>query len=152
MSGIVRSFGLNGYPARPTTSSPPVSPIFFRSGDAKAVLRYEDYTTDAAAWAVTQSGAQLKMFAVEEARSFAHAGRLMLASDRAVGLAANFSENVIEAVCDAATPVTLRLFTGAKPSRVLSEGREMAINYNQAEAMISLLVPAGRHQLKIVLR
>jgi hypothetical protein len=126
--------------------------VLFRSGDANASLRYEDYTTDAAAWAATQSGARLKMFAVEEARSFAHAGRLRLASDRAVGFAASFSENVIGAACDAASPVTLRLFTGAKPSRALIDGREMAVSYNQAEAMISLIVPAGRHQLEIVLR
>jgi hypothetical protein len=126
--------------------------ILFRRGVASGVLRYEDYSTDAAAWAVTQSGAHLKMFAVEAARSFAHAGRPMLASDRAVSLAANFGENVIEAACDAAAQITLQLFVGAKPIRILVDGREMAVSFNQMESMISLVVPEGRHQLKILMR
>jgi hypothetical protein len=76
----------------------------------------------------------------------------MLASDRAVSLAANFGENVIEAACDAAAQITLQLFVGAKPIRILVDGREMAVSFNQMESMISLVVPEGRHQLKILMR
>jgi hypothetical protein len=126
--------------------------VLFRSGAANESLRHEDYATDAAAWTVTQSGARLKLLAAQQARSFARAGRRLLASDTAISLAASYEENVIEAVCDAATATTLRLFTGAKPSRVLLDGREAPVSFNQADATISLTVPAGRRQLKIELR
>ncbi|MGH9767349.1 MAG: heparinase II/III domain-containing protein [Blastocatellia bacterium] len=126
--------------------------VMFRIGAANETLRYEDYATDAAAWTVTQSGARLKLFAAQQARSFARAGRRMFASDAAVSLAASYSENVIEAVCDTATATALRLFTSARPSRVLIDGREAAMSFNQADAAISLTVPAGRRQLKIELR
>ena len=111
-----------------------------------------DYTTDAAAWTVTQSEARLKWFGVQQARSFARAGRRLMASDAAASLAARYGENIIEAVCDAAAPTTLQLFTGAKPLRVSLDGRELALNFNQTEAMVSLSVPAGRHQLRLELR
>ncbi|MGE0132844.1 MAG: heparinase II/III family protein [Blastocatellales bacterium] len=126
--------------------------VIFRIGAANETLRYEDYATDAAAWTVTQNGARLKLFAAQQARSFARAGRRMFTSDTAASLAASYGENVIEAVCDAATAATLRLFTGSKPLRVLLDGRAAAMSFNQAEATISLTVPAGRRQLKIELR
>jgi hypothetical protein len=126
--------------------------VLFRSGAANESSRYEDYATDAAAWTVTQSGARLKLFAAQRARSFARAGRRLLASDHAASLAASYGENLIEAACDAAVPTTLQLFTGAKPSRVLLDGREVATSYNRADATMSLTVSAGQHQLKIELR
>ena len=126
--------------------------VLFRSGAANESSRYEDYATDAAAWTVTQSGARLKLFAAQRARSFARAGRRLLASDHAASLAASYGENLIEAACDAAAPTTLQLFTGAKPSRVLLDGREVATSYNRADATMSLTVSAGQHQLKIELR
>ncbi len=126
--------------------------VLFRSGAANESLRYEDYATDAAAWTVTQSGARLKLFAVQQARSFTHAGRRLFTSDHVTSLAASYNENVIEAACDAMAQTTLQLFTGARPSRVLLDGREVAISFNQAEAMVSLIVPAGMHQLKLELR
>lgn len=126
--------------------------VLFRSGAANESWRYEDYATDAAAWTVTQSGARLKLLAVQQARSFTRAGRRLFMSDRAVSLAASYGENVIEAVCDVAAPTTLQLFTGAKPARVLLNGREAAMSFNQAQAMVALTVPAGRHQLKLELR
>jgi hypothetical protein len=108
--------------------------------------------TDAAVWAVTQSGDRLKMFAAQQTHSFGREGRRLFESDTAASLAANYSENVIEAACDAAAETTLQLFTGAKPSRVWLNGRDAAINFNRARATVSLIVPAGRHQLKIVLQ
>lgn len=126
--------------------------VLFRSGAARESLRYEDYATDATAWTVTQSGARLKLLAAQHARSFARAGRRLLASDTNASLAASYGENAIEAVCDAATRTTLQLFTGAKPSRVMLDGREAPVSFNQAAATISLTVPAGRRQLKIELR
>jgi hypothetical protein len=126
--------------------------LLFRSGAANEAIGYEDYAADAAVWAVTQSGARLKLFAAHQARSFARAGRRLLTSDHAISLAASYGGNVIEAAYDAAAPTTVQLFTGARPTRVWLDGREMAMSYNQAEAMVSLMVPAGRRQLKLELR
>src|SRR5262249_41611504 len=97
--------------------------VMFRSGAASEPLRYQGYSTDAAAWTITLSGERLKLLAVEQARSFGRAGRRLLASDTTVSLAVNYGESAIEAVCDAAARTTLQLFTGAKPSRALLDGR-----------------------------
>jgi hypothetical protein len=126
--------------------------VMFRTGASNDMARSQDYVTDAAVWAVTQSGDRLKMFAAQQAHSFGREGRRLFESDTAASLAANYSENVIEAACDAAAETTLQLFTGAKPSRVWLNGRDAAINFNRARATVSLIVPAGRHQLKIVLQ
>jgi Heparinase II/III-like protein len=124
----------------------------FRSGAANESLRYEDCATDAAAWTVTQSGDRLKLFAAQQARSFAWAGRRMFASDTTASLAASYSENAIEAACDSATSMTLQLFTGANPAQVLLDGREVKASFNRAEETISINLSAGRHDLKITRR
>jgi len=124
----------------------------FRSGAANESLLYEDYTTDAAACTITQSGARLKLFAAQQARSFARAGRAMFTSDNVASLAVNYNENAVEAACYVAAQTKFQLFIGAKPLRALLDGHEVAMSYNQAEATISLTVPAGRRQLKIELR
>jgi len=126
--------------------------VLFRSGPDNASLRYEDYATDAAACTVTQSGARVKLFAVEQGRLFSRGGRSLMTSDTSISLAASYGGKAIEAACDAAAQTTLQLFTGARPSRVLLNGREVAIRFDPAEAVVSLTVPAGRHQLKLELR
>lgn len=126
--------------------------VMFRSGGANGAARYQDYATDAAAWTVTQSGARLKLFAVEQARSFARVERSVFTSDNAASVAVNYNANAIEAACSVAAQTKLQLFTGAKPLRVLLDGHEAPVNFDQAGATISLTVPAGQHQLKIELR
>jgi hypothetical protein len=125
--------------------------VLFRGGAGNESIRYEDYSSDAAAWTVTQSGARLKLLAAEQARSFARAGRRLLASDMPASIAVSYGENLIEAAFDATARTTLQLFTGVNPSRVLLDGRQAAMSFNRAEAMVSLSIPAGRHQLKIEL-
>jgi hypothetical protein len=123
----------------------------FRTGAANESLRYQDYATDAAVLTITQSGARLKLFAAHQARSFTRARRRVFASDKAASVAANYTVDFIEAACSVAAQTKLQLFTGAKPSRVLLDGREALMSYNQAETTISLTVPSGQHQLKIEL-
>jgi hypothetical protein len=126
--------------------------VMFRSGAANEPLRYEGYSTDAAAWTITESGERLKLLAVEQARSFSRAGRRMFASDNAASIAMNYNADTVEAACFVAVQAKLHLFTGAKPARVLLDDGEAPMSYDQAEAAVSLTVPAGRHQLKIELR
>jgi hypothetical protein len=126
--------------------------VMFRRGTANEMWRYENYATDATAWTVTQTGERLKLFAVEQARSFAHAGRSLFRSETAASLAASYSENAIEAACDLATPATLQLFTGANPTQVLLDGREVKTSFNRAEGTISINLSTGRHALKITRR
>lgn len=126
--------------------------VLFRTGGAGGALNYGDYSSDAAALTVTESGARLKMIGAQQARSLARAGRRLFSSDRVVSLAVSYGENLIEASADAAESATLRLYTGAKPGRVLIDGRELAVSFDQAEASVTLTLPAGRHRLRLELR
>jgi hypothetical protein len=126
--------------------------VMFRTGTANDSARYQDYATDAAAWTVTQSGERLKLFAAQQARSFARAGRRMFTSDSSASIAMNYSTDAVVAACFVAARTKLQLFTSAKPARVLLNDREVATSYDPTEATISLTVPAGQHQLKIELR
>ena len=75
----------------------------------------------------------------------------MFTSDNATNIAARYTPNTVEASVHARTQVRIDLFTGAKPRRVLLDGREVTMSYDQTTATIATAVPAGEHSLKIEL-
>jgi len=123
--------------------------VMFHTGGANGAMRYGEWTTDAAAWTVTQIGERLKLFALQKSRSFTRAAREMYQSDNPASIAANYTEHAIEAACYAMTPTRIQLFVGFNPARVLLDGQDVAVNYNRVGESIALTVPAGQHQLKI---
>jgi len=125
--------------------------VMFRAGGANGTMRYGDWATDALACTVTQSGERLKLFAVQNSRSLMRAARGMFASDNPASIAANYTANGVEVACYAMSATKIQLFAGSSPARALLDGREVAVNYNRADATISLTIPAGQHQLKIEL-
>jgi hypothetical protein len=126
--------------------------VMFRVGATNGAWRYEEWMTDAVAWTITQREEALRMFAVQNARSFTRGGRALFASDNAVSIAANYNANAIEVACYAASQAKIQLFVGARPVRVLLDVREVSGRYDPGGTTISLTVPAGQHQLKIALK
>ena len=125
--------------------------VVFQTGGTNDAMRYGDWTTDAAAWTVTQSGGRLKLFAVQNSHSFGRTASDIYASDKPASIAANYTRDSVEAACYAITPTKIQLFVGFSPARVLLDGRDAPMNFNRAASSISLTVPAGQHQLKIEL-
>jgi hypothetical protein len=124
----------------------------FSAGATHGVSRYEEWMTDAVAWTITQRAEALSMFSVQDARSFMRGGRALFASDGAASVAANYNANAVDVAYQAASRANLQLFVGVRPVRVLLDGHEVSAHYDREHIMISLTVPAGHHQLKIVLQ
>src|SRR5436190_15720390 len=100
--------------------------------------------TDADAWTITQREEALRMFAVQNARSFTRSGRALFVTDNAVSVAANYNANEVEVVYHSASQAKLQLFVGANPVRVLLDGGEVSARYDREVATISLTMPAGQ--------
>jgi hypothetical protein len=126
--------------------------VMFRVGATNGASRYEEWMTDAVAWTITQRDKALRMFAVQNARSFRRGGRALFASDNAASVAANYNTSTVEVASYATSQVRLQLFVGGDPARVLLDGREVSARYDRDGATISLTVPAGEHQLKVALQ
>jgi len=126
--------------------------VMFRVGTAGGAGSYESWTTDADSWTVTQSRGKTKLFAVQNARSFAQSGKIFLTAEKPVSLAANYDENGVNAAAYAAAAANVRLYVGANPVRVLLDGREVTPDLKQTDGTISINLPAGQHNLQIVLK
>nr|MCA1605696.1 hypothetical protein [Acidobacteriota bacterium] len=69
--------------------------------------------------------------------------------------AAHFDAEKVQATVSATGATQIRLFTGAAPVKVQLDGRDLnraSTNYVSSDGMISLLVPAGQHELVFALR
>jgi len=126
--------------------------VMFRVGATNGASRYEEWMTDAVAWTIMQREEALRMFAVQNARSFTRGGRALFASDSAASVAANYNANAIDVACYSASQAKIQLFAGAKPVRVLLDGRELRAHYDRDSMALSLTMPAGQHQLRIALQ
>ena len=126
--------------------------MIFRTGGSSGSLIFEDWQTDSSTLAITENNEQLTLFAVQGARSLARGKRRLFASDTAASIAASYTANSIEAALNSKGQMKIELFVGRAPRKVLVDGREAALNYNQTAATITLAVPSGEHRLKIDLR
>ncbi len=126
--------------------------VMFRVGTAKDESSYETWKTDADAWTVTQNKGQMKLFAVQNARSFTESGRFLFSSENPASVATSYNANNIDVALYAATTTKMQIFVGANPVRVMIDGREVNANFNRADGTISINVPAGQHDLKIAVR
>jgi len=126
--------------------------VMFRIGAAKGESSYETWKTDADAWTVTQNKGQMKLFAVQNARSFMQSGRFIFSSENPASVAASYSANNIDVALYAQTAIKMQVFVGAAPVRVLIDGSEVSPSFNRTDGTISINVHAGEHDLKISLR
>jgi hypothetical protein len=128
--------------------------IMFRSAGAVGNSRLKDLETDAAAWSLTQAGGQVKMLAVQSARSLTRAGRFLFRSDRPISLAVSYQDE-INVSCTANTAARLTLFVGKSPVSIRfdqSELEQSAIRFNRTDETITVDVSTGSHTLLIRLR
>lgn len=128
--------------------------VMFRTGAENAAMQHGEWSADSSVLAVTMKGGNLKMFAVQNGRVLRRGNRTLFSSDRAANVAVNYDANQIEAVCNTETATKIALFVGKNPVRVWLDGRESsasAFSFNRADGTISINVPAGRHEIKIIL-
>ncbi|MDQ3173956.1 MAG: heparinase II/III-family protein, partial [Acidobacteriota bacterium] len=129
--------------------------VMFRVAGPSHPLAYDKWLTDAASWSVTEAGEQLVMLSAHNARTVSRSGRQLFRSDKPASFAAHFDVEKVQANVSATGATQIRLFTGVPPAKVQIDGRDLAqasTNYISSEGMISLLVPAGQHELVFALR
>jgi hypothetical protein len=126
--------------------------VIFRTGGSRDPLVFEDWQTDSESLAITENSERMTLFAVQNGRSLASAGRRLFTSDTAASIAASYTEKTIEAACVSRVQMKVELFVGRAPRRALVDDREAALSYNPTAATITITVPSGEHRLKIELR
>ena len=129
--------------------------VMFRIGDETQTISNGEWSTDGASLAITVSGNNLELFAVHHARSLRRGNQVLFSSKTPMSAAANFKTDEIDLVFYAGTPSTITLFVGKNPVRVLLGGQEMtanAISFNRNDGTLSLDIPSGQHELKIMFR
>ncbi|MGH9960945.1 MAG: hypothetical protein ACREBC_28145, partial [Pyrinomonadaceae bacterium] len=97
----------------------------------------------------------LKVFAVHNARSLRRGNQILFSSESPRSVAVNFKANEIDMACTAETAAKITLFVGKEPGRVLLDGKNLsasAFSFNRTDKTISLDIPSGQHDLKIVFR
>jgi hypothetical protein len=129
--------------------------VVFRVGPGTQTIRQGEWSADAATFAITQSANTLKIFAVENARSLRRGNQVVFSSALPTSIAVNYKADEVEVSCNAATATKVSLFVGKRPVRVLLDGKDLSANgfsFNRKDGTISLDIPRGQHDLKIMLR
>ncbi|MGI9166451.1 MAG: heparinase II/III domain-containing protein [Pyrinomonadaceae bacterium] len=129
--------------------------VIFRGGAETQTIRQGEWTADAATFALTHSANDLRMFAVQKARSLRRGNQILFSSESPTSVAVNLNANEIEVACNAETATKLTLFIGKNPVRVLLDGKELSANafgFNRTDGTLSLEIPSGQHDLKIKFR
>lgn len=129
--------------------------VIFRAGTQMQTIRQGEWSSDALSFAVTESANNLEMFAVQGAGLLRRGTQILFASESPASLAANLKAGEIEAAIDVEMATTVRLYVGKTPARVFLDGRELTANafsFNRSDGLISLGVPRGQHDLKIMVR
>jgi len=128
--------------------------VMFRYGAANAPLWQGEWSADASVLTVTTAADNLKMFAVQNARSLRRGGQVLFSSDVFANVAVNYNLNEIHTAYNAERAAKIVLFTGKSPACVLLDGKQLdasAFGFNSSEGTISLSLPAGQHEIKIAL-
>ncbi len=129
--------------------------VLFRGGAATQGIREGEWSADAATLTITQSANDLRMFALQNGRSLMRGKQALFSSESPTSIAVDFKPNLIEAACNAETTAKITLFVGKAPVRVLLDDKELSANafsYNRSNGTISLDIPSGQHDLKILFR
>lgn len=129
--------------------------VIFRVGTGTQTLREGDWATDGATLAITHSGNNLRTFAVHHAKLLQRGNQVLFSSKTPLTVAANYKADEVEVVCNAEARTTISLFAGKNPVRVLLGGqpvRPSALSFNLTNGTISLEVPKGQNDLRIMFR
>lgn len=129
--------------------------VIFRSGSGIQTIRQGDWSTDAATLAITQSGKSLKIFAVHNGRSLRRGNQILFSSELPASAAMNFKADDVDVVCSSPSATRITLYVGRRPVRITLGGKDVsgnAFSFNGSDGTISLEMPRGQHDLKILFR
>lgn len=127
--------------------------VMFRTGAEGQRVHQGEWSADAATLAITQSANAVEMFAVQKGQLVRRGNQVLFSSESPMSIVANFGGNGIEVVGNAETGTRITLFVGKKPVRVLLDGKEIsatAFSFNRTEGTLSLVIPSGQHDVKIM--
>lgn len=127
--------------------------MLFRVGAEAQTIRHGEWQVDGPTLMITETTNNLKIFAVQNARSLRRGDRILFSSEAPLSVAANSKENEIQVVCNADKATRFSLFIGKSPLRVQLDGNDLtatAFTFNSAEETISLDVARGQHDVRII--
>jgi hypothetical protein len=129
--------------------------LVFRIGAEIQTIRQGEWSANAATLTLTQSENNLEMFAVQNARSMRRGNQILFSSESPTNVAVNFNDNEMEVALNAEKAARITLFVGKAPFRVLLDGKDVsakAFSFNRSDSTMSLNIPSGQHDLKILFR
>jgi hypothetical protein len=127
--------------------------VLFRARGAVGAARFRDWNVDADTWSTTREGTTLVQVSGHRMTSMAEAGRLLVQADRPVSLIARYRPDGVTVTCTARDATALTLAVDGAPSTVELNGRVLAarsVRTDAAEQRVTIELPAGRHQLRMV--
>lgn len=127
--------------------------VMFRVGDGAQTIRTGEWVLDGSTLTTTQNVNALEMFAVQNARSLRRGNQVLFSSESPVSVGAAFGSNEVKFAGNAKVATKTTLYVGKTPVRVLLDGKELAVSsfsFNRNDGTISLVIPAGQHELKIL--
>jgi hypothetical protein len=129
--------------------------LMFRSRAQTGIMRHAGWSADASVLVVTNQSSNVKTLGSQNSRSVLNGNQLMFSADAPANIAASFGPDKIEAVLSSKTGTGMVLFVGIKPVRVLLDGKEIAartFRFDRAAGTVALNIPAGRHEVRMVLK
>jgi hypothetical protein len=129
--------------------------VMFRIGAETQTIRHGEWLANAATLAITESANNLRIFAVQNARSLQRGNQIVFSSESPMSVAANFNASGIEVTCNAEAAAKITLFVGKVPDSVLLDGKNLsatAFSFNRTDGTISLNIPSSQHDFKIMFR
>lgn len=127
--------------------------VMFRIGADALNFRQGEWSADAASLLITLSANTLETFAVQRARSLRRGSQILFSSESPTSVAARFGVNQVEVAANADMATSITLFVGKTPIRLMLDGKDAGANafrFNRADGTISLTIPGGQHNLKIM--
>jgi hypothetical protein len=127
--------------------------VVFRVGSGTQTIREGEWSTDGASLVITHKRNNLEVFAVHNARSLRRGSQILFSSKTPTTIAANFKADEIAVVCNVESEFAITLFVAKKPVRVLLDGQELkpsAFTFKVADGTISVSMPPGQHDVKII--
>jgi hypothetical protein len=123
--------------------------VVFSTGDASRQTPVDGWRTDAEAWTAATAGTSVRRVGAQQVRVLRHGERVLIASDREVDLALEYLPAGMTGVIQAAGPARVRIDVRQAPVRMTLNGNVVTADYDPADAMVSLAVPAGSNAIAI---
>ncbi|HEX7295239.1 MAG TPA: heparinase II/III family protein, partial [Pyrinomonadaceae bacterium] len=129
--------------------------VLFRKGPGEQTIIESKWAADAASLVITENGKTLELFAVQNARWLRRGEQTLFTSNSPMSIAVNVLEDGLMVASNAEKAATVTLFIRNSPMKVVIDGKDLSaggFRFNATDGTISLTMPAGQHDLKILFR